>query len=97
MDPKALVANPRLDLVQQRHVLLPAQVVARRDVRDDVQVLHVLDLLVEGSELVEVCREKAEGVDIPRNVSAGGVIMMSTLWGRNDAHSEIAQARPKPS
>lgn len=74
MDTKALVAHAGLDLVQQRHVLLLAQpVVLGRHVRDDVQVLHVCDLLVERRELVEVRREEAEGVDLGGDVSLGGV------------------------
>lgn len=71
MDTKALVADTRLDLVEQRHILPFVPVVVRgRDMRDNMQVLDMGNLLLERGQLMEVRGEHAEGVDLRRNVSA---------------------------
>ena len=64
MDTEALVADTRFHLVEQRDVAITFVLVRFRHVRDHMEVLHMLDLLVERGELVEVSREHAERVDL---------------------------------
>jgi hypothetical protein len=71
VDSEALVTHARLDLVQKRHVLLSRATIlrGRRDMRNDMKVLYVRELLVERCELMEVRREEAKSVQLGGNVS----------------------------
>lgn len=56
------------DLIQQRDIAVAALRVRVRNVRDNVEVLDVFDLLVERSQLVEMGREHAECMNLGRDV-----------------------------
>lgn len=58
----------RFDLVQQRDIAIAALRVRVGNVRDNVKVLNMFDLLVECGQLVEVGREHAECVYLGRDV-----------------------------
>ena len=63
---KTLIRNARLDFIQQRDLglLIPL----RRDMRDNMQILDMLDLLVQSCEFVEVSRKETKGVDLRSDV-----------------------------
>ena len=69
VDTKALVAHAGQDLVQERDVAAGERVGVGLDVRLDVQVLDVRDLVRERRELVEVGREEDRGARDGREVS----------------------------
>ena len=62
--PFGLEIRTWLHLVQQGYIALTRAIIRIRDVRDHVQVFHMVDLLIQRGELVEVRREEAEGVDL---------------------------------
>ena len=64
VDSKTLITHTRLNLIQERDVPFALERVRSGDMRDDVQVLHVRNLLVERRQLVEVRREEAERVKL---------------------------------
>ena len=63
---KTLIRNTRPDFIQQRDLglLIPL----RRDMRDNMQILDMLDLLVQSCEFVEVSRKETKGVDLRSDV-----------------------------
>ena len=74
---KALVRNARFDPIQKRNALFGTSIIHvfiiiiafpmfgfGGDVSDDMQILHMFDLLVQIGQLVEVGCEEAEGVDL---------------------------------
>jgi len=69
VDTEALVAHAGQDLVQERDVATGERVGVGLDVRLDVQVLDVRDLVRERRELVEVGREEDRGARDGREVS----------------------------
>lgn len=58
VNPKALIRDPRLHFVKQRDIVVTFPRI--RDMRDDMQVLHVRYLLVQCCELVKMGGEEAE-------------------------------------
>lgn len=102
VDTERLIANARQDFVQQRDVLASQRVRVRLDVRDDVEVLDVRNLLRQRSELMKMCREQDRGPGDRRKVSAGAHSANQRSRGisaarTRNAYSEIAHASPKPS
>lgn len=102
VDTERLIANAWQDFVQQRDVLACQRIRVRLDVRNDVEVLDVRNLLRQRSELMEMCREQDRGPGDRRKVSAGAHSANQRSRGisaarTRNAYSEMAHASPKPS
>lgn len=54
--------------------------------RDDVQVLHMRDLLIQVRQLVEVGCEETKGVDLRGNVPGTGFTVNCRLGLEENAH-----------
>ena len=74
MDTEALVADPRLDFVEQSDVAIPTVFVRLRHMGDHMEVLHMFDLLVKRGELMEMRRKHAERMDLGCNVPARSIV-----------------------
>lgn len=102
VDTERLIADAGQDFVQQRDVFAGERVRIRLDMRNDVEVLDVRNLLRQRGEFVEMGREQDRGPRDRRKVPAG-VEFRSAHWSasqpheRENAYSEMAQANPKPS
>lgn len=75
MDTETLVADSRLDLVQQRDLLARQRIRLGFHMRDDVKVLDVRDLLSERCELVEVRGEEDRGSNLSREMSVSFILL----------------------
>ena len=71
---KALVADPRFDLVQQGDVLWLILAVAGY-MSDNVEVLDMGYLLIKCGKFVEMGCEQAEGMDLGSNMPTGRLVI----------------------
>ncbi len=69
-DLSCAICHTRLDFVQQSDISFLLEGIRRRDVRNDVQVLDMRNLLVKSSKLVEMRCKETECMDFGGNVSA---------------------------
>lgn len=93
---KALVADPRFDLVQQGDILWRIPAVTGY-MSDNVEILDMGYLLIKCGKFMEMGCEQAESMYLGSNMPAWRLAIEVLSLGRWVTDSDMAQARPNPS